>query len=361
MDNSAPIRVLVVDDSAFMRKAISGMFAAEAGFEVVGIARDGLDAVHQAREKKPDVVTLDVEMPKLDGLSALPRIRQVCDAAVIMVSSLTTEGSEAALTALRLGASDMVAKDASQISLSIGNLQQELLGKVRAIAGNHNSAAPKPSARPASAVNKLAFSKFDVLVIGSSTGGPPVLETLLNPLPATFPLPIVVAQHMPLIFTKAMAARLDGASGLHVLHGERGLPLLPGHAFIAPGGQHARIQRGLNGRLRLDVSDQPAESLYKPSVNELFRSAAAVCKGRTLAIVLTGMGEDGLEGARLLHPAGATILAQDPESCVVYGMPKAVTQAGLIAASLCPDQMLKLLTGSTLNAGSPLAAANAGS
>ncbi len=348
-----PIRVLVVDDSAFMRTAVSGMLKKASDIEVAGTARNGVEAVAKAKALQPDVVTLDIEMPEMDGLTALPQIKRVSKAAVIMLSSLTREGSEAALAAMRRGAEDVLAKDNSQVSVNIGDIERDLLEKVRVFgrrsqqkkhtAATHDTRVPRHLA-------KLDLSDYDALAIGSSTGGPPVVERLICSLPSDFPLPVLLAQHMPEMFTRAMSERLDGLSALRVRHAQPGVPVKRGEAYIAPGGKHLRL-RHLNGRnLRLEVSEKPTEALYKPSVNELFASAADAFGERTLAIMLTGMGDDGLIGSRELHAKGGTLLAQDEASCVVYGMPKAVTEAGIVAASLNPDQMIQLLNPSAVSA-----------
>jgi two-component system chemotaxis response regulator CheB len=264
-----------------------------------------------------------------------------------MISSLTTEGSAAALTALRNGASDVIAKDLSQVSLDIVKIEAELTAKVRAIATGPRSArgqATTPTTPRTLETPRLHASNFDLVAIGSSTGGPPVLEKLVPALPGEMPLPVVIAQHMPLVFTKAMSARLNDLAAATVVQAEQGMPLERGHVYIAPGGSHVRIRRSSLGRYRIEVSGHPADALYKPAVNELFASAARACGRRCLAMVLTGMGDDGLVGGRELHAAGATLLAQEASSCVVYGMPKVVTEAGLTAASLDPDQLLGVLS-----------------
>lgn len=334
------IRVLVVDDSAFMRNAIRSMLQKGAEIEVVGVARDGEQAIEEARRLTPDIITLDVEMPKMDGLTALPRLRRACEAEVIMVSSLTAAGSHAALAAMRAGAAEIIAKDVSQISLSVIHIQEELLGKVRAVASRRRSGrTSRPVAAAPTEPPNLERRGFDLVVIGSSTGGPPALERFLEKVPAGFTLPMVIAQHMPVLFTKAMAERFANLSPLNVLHAEHNMPLLPGHVYVAPGGVHSRIRQDSARRLRLEVSPVPRDALYKPSVDELVGSAAEACRSRVLAIILTGMGDDGLVGARKLHGRGGVILAQDADSCVVFGMPKAVTEAGLVHAAAAPEAL----------------------
>lgn len=337
------IRVLVVDDSAFMRKVISSMLNGADGIEVVGTAGDGLDAIKQTEQLKPDAITLDVEMPNMDGLTALRQIKRISAAPVLMISSITTEGSFATLAALRAGATDFIAKDSSQISLGITRIEDELIAKIRAVVGAGRARTARGSApvlRPTSVdLPQLRSRDYDLITIGSSTGGPPVLETILTALPADMRQPIIIAQHMPRLFTESLATRLDELCAVTVLHGENGLPLLSGQVYVGPGGQHVRARRAALGKYRLEVSAEPADALYKPSVNELFSSAGHAFGRRVLAVVLTGMGDDGLLGSRDLSHKQATILAQEHSSCAVYGMPKVVTQAGLVAANLTPDQL----------------------
>ncbi len=345
------MRILVVDDSAFMRKAISLMLSSEPGFEVVGTAFNGADGVEKAKALKPDVITLDIEMPVMDGLAALKKIRQECfnpRPAVLMCSTLTSAGSHEALKALQWGAADVIAKDPAAFGAGLDGVKAELIAKVRAVGDKSRKApAPRPASAPASPPRGFSLSgrTFDLVVIGSSTGGPPVLEQLLLGLPADFPCPIVIAQHMPRMFTKSMSERLDEMSAISVHHGEDAMPLRNGTAYMIPGGTHGRIRRSVSGgaRFTLEVGDEPKSALYRPSANELFRSAGETAGARCLGVMLTGMGDDGVVGAKTLHVSGGLILAQDAESCVVYGMPKAVADAGLAAASLPPVEILKAL------------------
>lgn len=338
-----PIRVLVTDDSAFMRSAIRRILSKTGGIEVVDTACNGVDAIAKARTLQPDLITLDIEMPEMDGLTALPQIKRVCSAPVLMVSSLTRAGSEATLTALRLGAADFVAKDQSQVSLKLDALEQQLVSKIRALAH-----ARPPVVKSASSSGEShgrldsrlesRLREVELVVIGSSTGGPPVLEQLIGGIGEGLRCPIVIAQHMPPIFTEGMADRLDRLCPRPVCHGRPGQSVDPGSIHVAPGGLHTRIYRS-GSLLRLRVGPTPSELLYKPSVNELFDSAAAAAGRKLLAIVLTGMGDDGLLGARKVKAAGGLLMAQEHASCVVYGMPKAVVEAGLCDATLTPAQL----------------------
>ncbi len=378
------MRVLVVDDSAFMRRAISVMLGADPAIEVVGTARNGKEGVEKALALNPDVITLDIEMPEMDGLTALREIRRLCPEpkpAVLMCSTLTSAGSHEALKAMRFGAADVIAKDPGAFGAGADVVKAELLAKVRSVGEGvvrkraELTTIPKPApevapprpiakARPAPLATPLAAPAIkpsdasrlpkalslsgraiDLVVIGSSTGGPPVLEHILTNLPADFPAPVVVAQHMPAMFTKSMAERLDEMGALSVIQGAHEMPVRAGTVYILPGGLHGRVLRGTRpGTLRLDVSDQPATALYRPSVNELFASAASACGKGALGVMLTGMGDDGLVGAKLLHAAGGITIAQDQATCVVYGMPRVVVDAGVAAAALSPTEIVKALT-----------------
>ena len=333
------MRVLVVDDSAFMRRAMTQMLTSDPNIEIVGTGRNGKEGLALAKSLEPDVITMDIEMPEMDGLTALRRIMKECPTQVMMVSSLTTEGSHVALQALKLGAADVLAKDVSQVSLSITNIQQDLLNRVRALAMSKKHSRQKQVVAVDRPDQPPAFrpGQFDVIYIGSSTGGPPVLERLLMDLPESLNTPIVVAQHMPKLFTKSMAERLDQVCHLKVVHAEDHMPMQPRTIYIAPGGHNIHVNKLGVARWELLVNDQPTDALYKPSVDALFHSAAKHTASRSLAIVLTGIGNDGLEGGRALHARKGVILAQNEETCVVYGMPKAVTENALVEACLTPE------------------------
>lgn len=342
---SQSIRVLIVDDSAFMRNVIRRLLSAEPDCDVVGTASNGVFAVREAERLKPDVVTLDIEMPEMDGLTALPQIKRVCGARVLMVSSLTGKGSRATLQALRLGAEDFITKEQSQVTLQLGSIESQLVTKVRQLGRAASAAAPSAPPAPCddSGLSDLYARPLQVVAIASSTGGPPVLEQLVAGLPADFPAPVVIAQHMPALFTEAMAERFNQIGPLHVEHGRHGMRIAAGTIYIAPGGLHTRIRQGIGRAMWLDISDKPTHLLYKPSADELLRSAGEVAEARALGIVLTGMGDDGKIGARTLHERGGHLIAQDHETCVVYGMPKAVAEAGLAHASLPPQHIVRVL------------------
>lgn len=328
------IRVVVVDDSAFMRKAISSMLEHDPEIEVVGCARDGREGLTLIRSLDPDVVTMDLEMPVMDGLTALKCIMMEMPRPVIVVSSLTEEGAQETLKALETGAVDYLPKNVSKGSFEIVKIEDDLRAKVRAVARRKIVFPLRP--RPpvsASAFDRPAAVKSarSVVAIGVSTGGPPALQSLLSQLPEDYPACILIAQHMPRAFTGPFARRLDALTPLRVFEAEDGHPISPGTVLLAPGGAHLRVRRGLTG-LVAEVGDEPERALYKPSANELLGSVADLVGHLAVGVILTGMGSDGLDGARRLKAAGGRLLAQNDASCVVYGMPKAVIEAGLTDA-----------------------------
>ncbi|MEW5797094.1 MAG: chemotaxis response regulator protein-glutamate methylesterase [Candidatus Zixiibacteriota bacterium] len=340
------IRVVVVDDSAFMRKAISMMLESDPAIKVVGTAANGEDAIDVIRRLKPDLATMDVEMPRMDGLTALRRLMETDPLPVMMVSSITTEGAAATLDALDLGAVDFIPKQSSYVSLDIVKIRDDLLAKIKNIvarkhvlmarlrerkrftrsAGISPVVPPPAVSRPVSAGRKQHH--VDIVAIGSSTGGPPALHTVLSQLPGNLPAGIVIAQHMPPMFTKTLAERLNTLSQLQVKEAVDGDPVEPGHVLISPGGKHLVVRR-YGGRIRASVTADPPQTLYKPCVDVLFDSAAETCGQSTLGVVLTGMGTNGVKGAQRIKSQGGVVIAQDEATCVVYGMPRAVVEARL--------------------------------
>lgn len=347
------LRVVVVDDSAFMRKAISSMIAEDPEIDVVGVARNGREGLEMAASLKPDAMTMDIEMPEMDGLTALRRIMAECPVNVIMLSSLTTEGSHAALTALQLGAADVLAKEQSHVSLGIIKLKDELLRRIKAVgrtrptrravaaAAGHSTqtlGTVSPTLRP----ERLIPARLDLVCIGSSTGGPPVVERVLRDVPTGFPAPIVVAQHMPEVFTRSMSERLRQVCKVPVHHLDPGASILPGNIYICPGGQNTHLRR-VAGKLSASINREPASTIYFPSVDVLLQTAAGVAGAGCLGIVLTGMGDDGGKGAVELKNAGGILLGQSAETCVVYGMPRAVYERGVASAMLPPNELAAVL------------------
>ncbi len=343
------IRILIVDDSPFMRKSLQKMLEEAPDLRVVATARDGIDALEKIAEHKPDIVTLDIEMPRMDGLTCLKKIMADFPMPVLMVSSLTQEGAQATLDALSLGALDFIPKENSFASMSILQIQHDLQEKVRRLAASPRfhmaspgtatpapHAAPrsaptlKPSAPPPPSGASLASSpQAELLVIGSSTGGPKALQDILPALPANLPVPCLIVQHMPSTFTKPFADRLNGLCQVHVKEAEQGEPLKAGTVYIAPGGIHLTYgARGPKGCI--DLSPEPVSSLHRPSVDVLFLSVSELFRGQVLAGILTGMGSDGAKGMEQLKKKGAHTLAESEESCVVYGMPKAAVERGCV-------------------------------
>jgi two-component system chemotaxis response regulator CheB len=317
-----PIRVLVVDDSSFMRNALTRSIEQDARFKVVDTASNGQEGVAKALALKPDVVTLDVEMPVMNGLEALKAIVAKSTIPVVMVSAVTMAGAKITIDALTLGAVDFIpkAKGAEHIHEKlIAAVNAGLSRKIMASRRTAPLAAP-PAPRPMRAVARVSAR---LVVIGSSTGGPQALQEVIHSLPAKFPVPIVVAQHMPPQFTLALAKRLNDLCAVQVMEAEDGTPLAPGNVYIGPGGKHLRVTP-----THIKVETERGESLYKPSVDVLAESAFSAFGKQVLGVMLTGMGNDGAKAFVRLHKAGGYTLAQDQASCVVYGMPRAVVDAG---------------------------------
>ncbi len=320
------IRVLVIDDSAVMRSIISRIINAQPDMTVAAVASDPVVAMEHLRRVSPDVITLDVEMPRMNGLEFLPKLMASHPVPVVMVSSLTAQGAETTLRALELGAIDFVAKPVLTSEQEITAYAEEVAEKLRAAAGARLSRKVVEIAPPASrlAAGRALPSKF--VVIGASTGGVEALREVLVPLPAGMP-PILIAQHMPAGFTRSFATRLDGLCAIGVKEGEDGEPLRPGQAYIAPGGMHMTVAaRG--GRLETRLSQEPPVNRHRPSVDTLFRSASQAAGRHCIAVLLSGMGADGAEAMLELRRSGAHNIAQDEASCVVFGMPKEAIAAG---------------------------------
>ena len=331
-------RVLVVDDSAFIRQLLVSIINACGDMEVVATAADGSEAVRKAQEFKPDVITMDVEMPRMSGLAALKEIMAERPTPVIMVSSLTVAGANETLQALENGAIDVVAKPKG--ALGMRELAEILPQKLRAAASSRLTRQRGQSERRPHSNRPWAY---DLVVVGCSTGGPAALQKIIPALPEDFPAPVVVAQHIPVGFTRPMAQRLDQQSRVQVVEAMHQQVLRAGCVYIAPSGSHAAVKREQN---RAEISILPPESSsspFRPSVNVLFSSALPFAP-RVLAVVLTGMGQDGLEGARELHRAGAEIVAESEETSVVYGMPRVVVEAGLTERVLSLGEIVTFLS-----------------
>ena len=357
MPPNGKIRVLVVDDSALMRQFISDILRTDPRIEVAGTARDGRDALAQIKAVKPDIVTMDVEMPNMDGLKALEEIMKTNPMPVIMLSTMTQDGADTTLKALALGCVDFIGKPSGSISLNIKDIGREIIdkviaastAKVRTKAGVFGT--PARTAAPAQEFRRMTppmmgTGRYDIVAIASSTGGPMALSDLLPKLPKKFPVPIVITQHMPKEFTGSFAKRLNEASQIEVVEGFEGLTLKPGRAVIAPGGSHLIVRRR-QGTAVCGLSDAPPVLSVKPAANIMFLSVADEYGGNVLCIILTGMGRDGTDGAIALKRRGAYVIAESQKTCVVYGMPKAAADAGIVDEILplneIPDAMVRIV------------------
>lgn len=385
------VRVLVVDDSAFFRRRVTEILEQNSRLEVIGSANDGREAVDKAKSLRPDVITMDIEMPVMNGIDAVKEIMRSAPCPILMFSSLTHEGATATLNALEAGAADFLPKKFEDIARNRDEAVKTLQDRVLAIANDTGArstraATPPPSPTPRSSTpstrstsardssgsaldrirqrseqrqrqrdeatapasvastSSLTINRaYQILAIGTSTGGPVALQKILTQLPADFPYPIVMVQHMPAAFTKAFSQRLDGLCKVRVKEAEDGDVLRPGQAYLAPGGKQMIVDgTSSNARLRIK-EDNSGRVTYKPSVDITFASLSKLFGGKVLGVILTGMGADGREGSRMLKQKGATIWAQDEASCVVYGMPQAVASAGISSRSISLNEMAKAI------------------
>ncbi len=343
-----PVRVLIVDDSALIRQMLTSILSSDPGIEVVGTAPEPKIARQKIKDLNPDVVTLDVEMPGMDGISFLEKIMRLRPMPVVMVSTLTQAGADTTLRALELGAVDFVGKPTSDVRHGMEERKAELIEKVKAAArarvrplGQALPATPtKPAAPKAAAVARPAggLSRSGLIVVGASTGGVEALRVFMGDLPGDLP-PLMITQHMPARFTSSFAARLNQGSAVTVCEAKDGQALEPGKAYLAPGGTHLRLARR-NGALVCAVADGPNVSGHKPSVDALFHSVVEHGSPRhTVAVMLTGMGRDGAEGMKALYDAGATTLGQDEATSLVYGMPKAAFEMGGVTRQVALSHM----------------------
>lgn len=333
-----PIRVLVVDDSAVVRRILTDVISEDPELEVAGTASNGRIALVKAAQLLPDLVTLDVEMPELDGLSTLKELRRSWPKLpVIMFSTLTERGAEATLDALSLGASDYLTKPDGPGNLgeTRRQMREELLTRIKALVPRATPAAPArrldPTRRatgPVTSASRHRPMPVGVVVIGVSTGGPVALEQVIPVLPGDFPVPVLVVQHMPPMFTRMLAERLDRRSELEVREAVGGERLGPGQVLIAPGGRHLVVRGAGPSSARAFLTDDPPENSCRPAVDPLFRTATAVFGAGVLAVVLTGMGYDGTNGARAVYDTGGQVVVQDQATSVVWGMPGAVVANG---------------------------------
>lgn len=339
MTSPRRIRVLVVDDSALMRQILSQIIGSDPTLEVVGTAPDPLIARDKIKALDPDVLTLDVEMPRMDGLAFLERLMRARPMPVVMVSSLTEAGCDITLRALELGAVDFVSKPRIDVRERMHEVTAEIVEKVKAAASARlRLRRPPPAARPAPAPLARPFKTTDVVVaVGASTGGTEALREFLTALPAAAP-GVVVVQHMPERFTRAFAERLDGLCTVRVKEAEDGDRVLAGHVLIAPGNHHLRLVRD-GAHVRARVTDDPPVNRHRPSVDVLFQAAAEALGANAVGIIMTGMGGDGARGLLAMRQAGARTLAQDESSCVVFGMPREAIALGAAEQVVALDRM----------------------
>lgn len=336
----APVRVLIVDDSAFARKVLREVLTTSPLIEVVGWARDGLDALEKIAELRPDVITLDLVMPNLDGLGVL-RALPPEGAPRVVVVSMANEDSDLGVAALQAGAIDLVQKPTALAVDRLYEMSAELIHKVLAASRAHAS-GPVVIARVVSTRPPARAASKSVVVMGASTGGPQALTRLLTALPADFPAPIALVLHIPKGYTEPFANRLNDECALRVVEAAEGTLLRTGLVIVARAGMHLRlIGAGESCRARLDFD--PLQAPHRPSVDVLFESAAIAWGKNVIGVILTGMGDDGLHGARAIHAAGGSLLTEAESSCVVYGMPRAVFEAGLDAEQFRIDEMAKAL------------------
>ena len=335
------IRVFIVDDSAFVRRALTRVLAAQPGFQVVGAAESGAEALARVPAADPDFVTLDVDMPGMNGLQVLPALlRWKPSLRVLMLSAHTREGAAATVSALAAGAVDFIDKSTFNV-MDLEFLRREVVDRMQALApapgASHRNGSPAAPPEDHPVLSQLR--RCELCVIGASTGGPPAIQRILEGLPARFPLPIVVVQHMPAGFTEAFARRLDSLSRLRVSEAVEGMRLTPGRVVVAPGGWHLRVSPGL----AVLLTAEPAEARHIPSIDVTMRSAARARPGRTLGILLTGMGEDGADGMATILAGGGVTVAESEASCVVYGMPRAAVRRGGASLVLPLEEIAGLL------------------
>ena len=351
----APKRILVVDDSSMYQRLLTDVINSNPGLEVVGVAINGREALQMVETLQPHLVTLDILMPQMDGIQTLMELRrQWPEIRAVMVSSLTSEGSDAALDALTLGAHEYAVKPVSAGGVSAIReiLQKDLLPKIEALCNLERVAAPAALEKPAPLEAPVEWktasrarpgdSRFELVVIGVSTGGPDALTRLLLQLPENFGVPICIVQHMPAEFTGKLAARLDAASALTVCEARAGQPLKAGTVYIAPGDHHMVLEREGGGDV-IRLNQNPMENSCRPSVDSLLRSAAAIHGDRCLGVVMTFTVQDGHKGSEVLYASGASILVQDEQSSVVWGMPKLVAQAGLAEEQVPLERMARAI------------------
>lgn len=334
----AQIGVLIVDDSAFMRTSLSRMINSDPALFVVGTARSGEDALEKIPQLDPDVVTLEIEMPGMDGLETLRCIRARFPRPVIMVSSVTVEDAKITFDALAAGAFDYVPKQLSSISLDIIHIRHDLVAKIKAAAESRHRHPGVPERKPPQPVAATNWGDFSInpaiVAIGTSTGGPQALQEILTQLPSDLSVPVLIVQHMPPGFTKPFAERLNTLCAVRVQEAIHHEPLRRGVVYIAPAGIHTTVERPSSALSFISLTPQPLDSMHIPSVDVMMESVVAAFRGLAMGVILTGMGSDGAQGMTAIHGAGGITIGQDESSCAVYGMPRACAELGILQAVL---------------------------
>jgi two-component system chemotaxis response regulator CheB len=346
LETHRPIGVLVVDDSAFMRTALSRMIGSDPDLCVLGTASSGAEALEKVGPLNPDVITLDVEMPRLDGLETLRRIMAQSPRPVIMVSSVTVKDAETTFNALSAGAFDYVPKRLSSTSLDIVHIQADLIAKIKAAAHSHHSpSASRKRPQAAASLERDASPVIPfVVALGTSTGGPKALQEILPLLPRELSVPILIVQHMPMGFTTPFALRLNARCQVPIREAAHQEIIRAGTVYIAPAGIHMTVERNADSRAMICLSPHPENHLHIPSVDIMMQSVAATYRGSSMGVILTGMGSDGALGMQAIHREGGLTVGQDESSCTVYGMPRACAELGIldriVPLSQIPQQIM---------------------
>lgn len=330
------IRVLIVDDSLFFRKRLTEIISSDPQLEVISVASNGQQALDLTKTLRPDVITMDIEMPVMDGITATRKIMSQAPTPILMLSTWSTEGAQSTLDALDAGAADFLPKRFEEISKDHAVAKQELCQRIRNLATNYQIVKKSASIDSSATQPSSNLSMLQLVAIGTSTGGPVALQKVLSQLPSSFPYPIVIVQHMPASFTPSFAERLNAQCNIRIKHAETGDKLTAGTAYLAPGGQQMLIT-GREHNLRIRIKESEENQTYKPCIDITFESIAKICASSTLAIILTGMGSDGQKGCQSLHQSGGAVWSQDKKSSTIYGMPLAIVKAGLA------DKVLSLL------------------
>jgi two-component system chemotaxis response regulator CheB len=334
---TAPIRVLIIDDSAFVRKVVREMLNGATGLEVVGVARDGEEGLRQVAELHPDVATCDLTMPTMDGVNFVRRQLAVAPLPILILTA-SPQDAPLVVEALAAGAVDFMQKPSALATEELRAIRAELTQKIRALARTHPGQM-QPSGGLHPAIYTPRVVKVDLVAIGISTGGPQALRVLLPQFPADFPVPIAVVLHMPIGYTAAFAEKLNQLSAMEVVEAKEGEVMRPGLIVLAQAGRHLTFRRNSRGAVVVQMPMLPIEKPHRPSVDVMFESAADVYRDKVLGVVMTGMGDDGKQGAAWIKSQGGTVLTESEDSCVIYGMPRSVVEAGLSDASVPLDKM----------------------